>query len=360
MPITTSVWTVGQEPEALTPAKLPDEKTLEDMILAAPSLLSDDWLPIGRQVQTAHGGRIDVLALAPDGSLVVVELKRDKTPREVVAQALDYAAWAQGLGAADLAAIFGKLRPDTSLAAAFESKFNGPLDEEGINRSHQVVVVAAELDASTERIVAYLNGRDVPINVLFFQVFALGDQLLLSRSWLRDPTEVQAAQAPTGQGGKSEPWNGEFYANFGHGRNRDWEEARRFGFVSGGGSPWYSGTLKLLRPGDRLWVKAPGYGFVGVGRAAGEARPMQDFTILDHGVERPSVEVLSGGNYHKEFLNDPERCEWFVPVEWIETRSLNQGMIGEGLFGNQNTICRPRDPKWPATVAVLRQAFGVE
>jgi RecB family endonuclease NucS len=44
---------------------------------------------IGRQENTGHGGRIDLVALAPDASLVLIELKRDKTPREVVAQALD-------------------------------------------------------------------------------------------------------------------------------------------------------------------------------------------------------------------------------------------------------------------------------
>ena len=37
---------------------------------------------IGRQVRTGFGGIIDLLAIAPDGSLVLIELKRDKTPRE--------------------------------------------------------------------------------------------------------------------------------------------------------------------------------------------------------------------------------------------------------------------------------------
>jgi RecB family endonuclease NucS len=47
---------------------------------------------IGRQQDTGFGGRIDLLAIAPDGALVLIEIKRDRTPREVVAQALDYAS----------------------------------------------------------------------------------------------------------------------------------------------------------------------------------------------------------------------------------------------------------------------------
>jgi len=48
---------------------------------------------IGRQEDTCYGGRIDLLALAPDGALILIELKRGKTPREVVAQAIYNASY---------------------------------------------------------------------------------------------------------------------------------------------------------------------------------------------------------------------------------------------------------------------------
>ena len=38
--------------------------------------------------------------------LVLIELKRDRTPRDVVAQALDYASWVEELQAEDIAAIY--------------------------------------------------------------------------------------------------------------------------------------------------------------------------------------------------------------------------------------------------------------
>ena len=46
------------------------------------------------------------------------------------------------------------------------------LDEDALNQSHQIVVVAATLDDSTERIIAYLTERGIAINALLFQVFA--------------------------------------------------------------------------------------------------------------------------------------------------------------------------------------------
>lgn len=266
MPIRNALWKVGAEPYPLPESRLPSEQALEEMIVAAPSILSDEWMLIGQQVATANGGYINLLAIAPDGALVLIELKRDRTPREVVAQALDYASWVENLGSEDIAAIYGRFRAGRNLAQDFRARFGQVLDEDSINGSHQVVVVATELDHSTERIVSYLNERDIPINVLFFQVFETESEQLLSRTWLIDPSETQV-NASAG-GAEREPWNGEFYASFGHGDSRDWEEARRYGFTCGGGGAWYSNTLNLLDIGDRAWVKIPGTGFVGVGHVS--------------------------------------------------------------------------------------------
>jgi hypothetical protein len=253
MPIQHSLWRVGSKPQSLREANLPSEALLEEMIVAAPNILSREWMLIGRQEDTGFGGRIDLLALAPDGALILIELKRGRTPREVVAQAIDYASWAERL-AQDIGRIYARFSAGGSLDEAFAARFRQPLDPETLNQSHQIVIVASTLDTSSERIVGYLNRRDVPINVLCFQVFEAEGGQLLSRAWLLDPVETQAAAATAGKASTKEPWNGEYYASFGHGPSRDWEEARRFGFISAGGGSWYSGTLGLLQAGDLVWV----------------------------------------------------------------------------------------------------------
>lgn len=354
MPISHAVWTVSQSPKEVPQGILPSEQFLETMIVAQPRILSSEWMLIGRQVDTGYGGRLDLLAVAPDGSLVLVELKRDRTPREVVAQALDYASWVEKLAADEIAAIYGRFRPGRSLSADFKDHFGLPLDEETLNDSHQIVIVAATLDPGSERIVAYLNNRGLAINVLFFQVFNHGNEQLLSRAWLIDPGEVQVHAANSGARGEQEPWNGEFYVSFGADQTRRWDEAARYGFISGGGGTWYSNSLRMLAPGDRVWVKIPGEGFVGVGRVTGPRVAAKDFTIND----QPALEVLHG-QYMRDVVEDPEKCEYFVPVQWDKTVPAAQAVQEVGMFGNQNTVCKPVTPKWRSTVERLKGVFGV-
>lgn len=356
MTIRQAVWKVGAKPAPLAEATLVSEQLLEDMIVASPSILHDQWMIIGRQRDTGFGGRIDLLAIAPDGALVLIELKRDRSPREVVAQALDYAAYVEQLEAEDIVAIYQKFLPGRDLAADFQARFGTALDEEALNASHQIVVVASSLDESSTRIVKYLNDRDIAINVLCFQVFANGDERFLSRAWLLDPAETQA-NATVAPAREKEPWNGEFYGSFGHDPSKSWSEAVRYGFISAGGGSWYSNSLRLLNAGDRVWVKAPGYGFVGVGRVKGPRVRASEFVLSTPSGDRLALEVLTEGSYHREFVDDLDRCEYFVPIEWLQTVELNAGVQEVGMFGNQNTVCKPATPKWRQTVERLKQRF---
>ncbi len=349
MPIQHALWVTGKVPREVKSAALDDEAELEAMIVAEPRILSDEWMLVGQQENTGTGGVVDLLAIAPDASLVLIELKRNRTPRDVIAQALDYASWLQELDAEQVRGIYARFRPAKSLNDDFRERFGHELVEDELNNTHQLVIVASDLDARTERIVQYLGGWEVPINVLFFQMFSHGDDRLLSRTWLVDPAEVQV-NATTSARYAKEPWNGEFYASFGHGDHRDWNEAVKYGFISAGGGPWYSRTLQLLERNDRVWVKVPDYGFVGVGRVAGPRQVADEFEISG----RPALDVLNASCHRDE--EDPERREYFVPVEWLDTVGLDDAV--PGMFGNQNSVCRPRAPKWRATIEELKKVFS--
>lgn len=356
MPPRTALWKIGAQPQPLAQSALAKEQLLEEMIVAAPQMISDEWMIIGRQEDTGLGGRIDLLALAPDGSLVLIELKRDRTPRDVVAQAIDYASWAEKLGSDEIAAIYGRFQPGKNLAEDFKERFGRSLEEDSLNQNHQIIIIAGSLDDSTERIVSYLSKRKISINVLCFQVFSHGTEQLLSRTWLLDPVSTQADTGTTPDGA-TEPWNGEFYCSFGDDQSRSWEDAVEFGFVCAGGGVWYSKTLQLLKPGDRIWVKIPNWGFVGVGRVTGRVQPASAFTVRTARGELPVLEVAKRATYHREFVDDAEKCEYFVPVRWLDAVSRDAAVYEIGLFGNQNSVCRPTTPKWRSTVERLKQRF---
>jgi RecB family endonuclease NucS len=82
------------------------ESRLEDLLAQDISIASPNWLVFGRQVPTAYGKYIDLLAMDRDGRLIVLELKRNRTPREVVAQLLDYGSWVKDLSDTDIANIY--------------------------------------------------------------------------------------------------------------------------------------------------------------------------------------------------------------------------------------------------------------
>ena len=95
----------------LVPTSIGLESQLETYIESDPTMLGETLLIIGRQVATSFGGFIDLLALDETAAVHVIELKRDKTPRDVTAQALDYGSWVAGLGRAEIQAIFETYKP---------------------------------------------------------------------------------------------------------------------------------------------------------------------------------------------------------------------------------------------------------
>ncbi|MHC1626340.1 MAG: endonuclease NucS domain-containing protein [Methanoculleaceae archaeon] len=68
-----------------------EAEDLEKWIRSDPSIVGQDILIIGEQVPT-KSGPMDLLGIDNSGNLVVIELKRDKLPREALAQAIDYAS----------------------------------------------------------------------------------------------------------------------------------------------------------------------------------------------------------------------------------------------------------------------------
>lgn len=339
---------------------MPNEAKLESILAADLSILDPNLLLIGRQVLTSFGKYIDLLALDADGRLVVIELKRDRTPREVVAQALDYGSWVLSLKDEDIAAIFdafqARFEPSAaarSLDQAFKERFRVQSLPDALNESHELLIVAGDLDPSTERIVEYLSSQyQVPINVAFFRFFRDAGAEYLSRAWLLDPVQPEV-----GQKAPDTPWNGECYVSFGENDDRRWAHAMKHGYIAAGGGAWYTNTLRSLEPGERVWVNVPSTGYVGVGEVLEPAVPITEFKVL--GPDGAMVPITETGTHLPSVDMPADMLEHFVRVRWIKTVPLDQAVRERGFFGNQNTVARPRTSKWVHTVERLKRRFGV-
>ncbi|MCC6322236.1 MAG: DUF91 domain-containing protein [Phycisphaerales bacterium] len=346
------------------------EERLESILSKDISIASSDWMVIARQLPTPWGKRIDLLCISSSGSLVVLELKRSKTEREVVAQALDYGSYVRAIKPDEIPRLFARYQeeyckdvPARSLEEAFCSHFGVKSLPEELNGEHELVIVASVLDPATERIVNYLaEEHDVRINAVFFRVFRDTEREYLTRVWLRDPDFDEESESGTTAASEKVAWNNEFYVNFAPSRHRSWEDAVKYGFVSAGFAPRFRDALMRLQPGNRIWVNVPGpTGYVGVGTVVESAVPVDQFLVQNEVGERVPITTAPHKATHiDEGVGDPDKVEYLVRVKWIKTVPVSQAVKERGLFGNQNVVAQPRDAKWPHTISRLKQHFGVQ
>ena len=175
----------------IVPARLDLESRLQEWLARDISILDPALLVIGREVPTDFGGSIDILCVDREGDLVIVELKRHRTPREVTAQAIDYASWVTNLSNDRVSAIAGNHLAE-DFEGAFRAKFGVELPET-LNEGHRILVVGSEIDSSSERIISYLSDvHGVNINAATFQYFHQPEgPELLARVFLLDPSDVE-------------------------------------------------------------------------------------------------------------------------------------------------------------------------
>ena len=190
MTLEAKLWRVDADrPQQLKPSRLDEEKRLEDWLCGDVGLLSDKLLVIGRQISLS-GGTLDLLAVDEEANVVIVELKRDKTPRDVVAQTLDYASCVQDFGRDDVERQTRDFL-EMEFDEAFMQRF-GHEAPETVNERHRMLIVASSLDSATQRIVEYLSRvHGVDINAATFSYFNTEQGEFIARSTLLDEDEVE-------------------------------------------------------------------------------------------------------------------------------------------------------------------------
>lgn len=203
------------------PRAFADESELHRLIADNPQFLplagSSRLAVLGSEVHLGSG-YADILAVEFSGRPVIVEVKLAKnrqSRREIVAQAIAYAAFLRGTRADRLEReILGRQLAekghDSILAAVKAQDQEGAVDEDGFNAALQgfldggdfrIVLALDELSAELKRTVAYLDAVTVPaltIDLLTIEVYEVGGvEIALPQRIAPDQTTAPTTPAPT-------------------------------------------------------------------------------------------------------------------------------------------------------------------
>src|ERR1035437_1622304 len=172
---------------------------LERWIKTNPEILGSDIALIGEQVILASG-RLDFLAVDRLGNLVVIELKRDTLSRDVLAQAIDYAAVLATYEQEQLneicKAFTGKEHGTQQELGDYLSK-NFPdvdFEELSLNQTQRILLVGFSIDESLQRMIEWLSEKySLAINAIALEYTKThsGDELLSRISIIPETVEIE-------------------------------------------------------------------------------------------------------------------------------------------------------------------------
>lgn len=154
---------------SLTQAGRRENEDLEKWVKDNPIILGQDILIIGEQVRT-KSGPLDLLGIDKSGNLIIIELKRDKLPREVIAQALDYVSDVSSWDldrVSDECSKFSGLPLEDYLNENFEEI---DLEDLKVNENQRLLLVGFSIDEPLERMIEWLsNNFGVGLNAIILK-----------------------------------------------------------------------------------------------------------------------------------------------------------------------------------------------
>ena len=186
----TKIWKVSNDKLIeLNKSNLDLEERIHKWLENDIKIILPDAILIGSKVKTDHSKEIDLLAIDSNGDLIIIELKRGTTPREVIAQTLDYAAWVSTLKADDINTILQKQGRTQTIYELLNQNFEDG-EEIEINENQKLLIVASDIDAITERVINYLSSKGLNINAVTFNYYKNNETEFIARNFLIKRDEI--------------------------------------------------------------------------------------------------------------------------------------------------------------------------
>jgi hypothetical protein len=168
------------------------EATLQQWIRSNPEILGEDILIIGEQVRTKSGS-IDFLGIDSIGNLVIIELKRDKLPREVLAQAIDYASdvstWDRDK-INDICQQYTRQDIENYLTENLKVE-DEDIENLSINQEQRILLVGFSVEEQLQRMIEWLSENyGVRINVVVLKYIKTHNEEFIARTVII-PEEIE-------------------------------------------------------------------------------------------------------------------------------------------------------------------------
>ena len=179
------------------------EKEFGDALVSNPSILVNDLWLVGREIQT-DAGRIDLLGVDPEGTLVVFELKLGKLSRGAVSQAIEYTAFLYDLELEDLISLITNSSGRKGISSIsdfvnqYKRRIGQSLPED--NFVIQAVLVSEEIDEPSARSIDWLYQSGIPIGHLVLRASRSGGDVVFDvlenwappvRRWWYPPADAK-------------------------------------------------------------------------------------------------------------------------------------------------------------------------
>lgn len=150
--------------------------------------------------------------------------------------------------------------------------------------------------------------------------------------------------------------NDVYYINVGEGPTRNWDDCKRYEFLSAGGGRVYSDPIKGLEPGDIVVAYLKRFGFVGIGIVKEKAVTVDRFQFKGQFLK--DLRLTQSGMFLR--LGDNEKVEYVVRVKWIRAvdREYAKWKSNSGLFTSQ--LVRASLQGQPKTIEYLEKEFDLK
>jgi hypothetical protein len=150
--------------------------------------------------------------------------------------------------------------------------------------------------------------------------------------------------------------NGVYCINIGEGDHRNWDDCRKYNFISAGQN-WkkWGSRISALRPDDILCGYLSGHGYVGVARVLEGACPATSFRF--NGKLLSSLHVIQPEMF--TVPSDPMDGEFVLKVEWIVSRERNKAIGGDLSVWRSRSMLASLESQ-PETLHFLEKEFSVQ